>query len=323
MKIYTRIHTSHFSSWALRLGIVALLLFVIALWAHRNDYLVTPRFIQAMGAAFVLAALAVLSAIAAFIRIWRRDYTGFHRAVFGLFLGLMTLSVPAWGLYQARQYPPINDISTDLVDRPQYQTLRRARMPQPDTRALLAAQRLQRRAYGHVSPRRYPLDPGETFDLLVEAAHGEGWRIVRTRKPGRGVPGMLEATARTGLFAFVDDIVLRVVALDEESLVDMRSRSRYGVSDLGVNARRIAAFLDRLDAVIGERTAVRQESAITDQTSSLERFSGDTGSDPGSVYVFVSPPEPSAIATPRATMSSRWARTDNRAPSSKRPSSPA
>ena len=45
------------------------------------------------------------------------------------------------------------------------------------------------------------------------------------------------------LFKFVDDIVIRVVADGSGAILDLRSKSRDGKGDLGVNAGRIVAFL--------------------------------------------------------------------------------
>jgi uncharacterized protein (DUF1499 family) len=56
------------------------------------------------------------------------------------------------------------------------------------------------------------------------------------------------AEARTALWRFVDDVVIRV-SLDGDGMtrVDVVSQSRVGSGDFGVNARRIARFLHALD----------------------------------------------------------------------------
>ena len=58
---------------------------------------------------------------------------------------------------------------------------------------------------------------------------------------------MLEATATSFFFRFKDDVVVRVrPAPGGGSLVDMRSISRVGGSDVGMNAKRVRAFLGDL-----------------------------------------------------------------------------
>ena len=54
--------------------------------------------------------------------------------------------------------------------------------------------------------------------------------------------GRLEARQESGLFRFVDDVVVRVRPAPGGSVVDVRSKSRDGRGDMGVNAKRIRAF---------------------------------------------------------------------------------
>jgi len=65
-----------------------------------------------------------------------------------------------------------------------------------------------------------------------------GWRVVSSAP----AEGRLEASDTTRWFGFTDDIVVRVTAAPNGSRIDVRSASRVGRSDLGVNARRIRAF---------------------------------------------------------------------------------
>jgi uncharacterized protein (DUF1499 family) len=44
-------------------------------------------------------------------------------------------------------------------------------------------------------------------------------------------------------FGFTDDIVIRVTPAQNGSIVDLRSVSRVGKSDLGANAKRINQFI--------------------------------------------------------------------------------
>ncbi len=60
--------------------------------------------------------------------------------------------------------------------------------------------------------------------------------------------GMVEAVATTFWFGFKDDLVVRVTETDEGSVVDVRSVSRVGQSDIGANAARIQEFLRRFQA---------------------------------------------------------------------------
>ena len=103
---------------------------------------------------------------------------------------------------------------------------------------------LQRAAYPDIAPVILPVPPAEAFKRVDGAAMAMGWDIV-ARAPGRRP---LEAVATSAWFGFRDDIVVRIRPDGAGSRVDIRSKSRDGESDLGVNARRIREFIARLKA---------------------------------------------------------------------------
>jgi len=71
-----------------------------------------------------------------------------------------------------------------------------------------------------------------------------GWKLVSINRQD----GRIEATEKLAWFGFKDDVVFRVTETDEGTRVDMRSKSRIGRSDVGVNADRISQFLSDLEA---------------------------------------------------------------------------
>jgi fatty-acyl-CoA synthase len=58
--------------------------------------------------------------------------------------------------------------------------------------------------------------------------------------------GLIEATATTFWFGFKDDVAIRVQEYPQGVIIDVRSVSRVGQSDLGVNARRIGEILNNI-----------------------------------------------------------------------------
>ena len=68
-----------------------------------------------------------------------------------------------------------------------------------------------------------------------------GLEIVAADPQGR----MVEATFTSFWFGFKDDLVVRIRPNGSGSLLDVRSVSRVGQSDLGANAKRISEFLGR------------------------------------------------------------------------------
>ena len=69
-----------------------------------------------------------------------------------------------------------------------------------------------------------------------------GWEIVASDPKSLRI----EATDTTPWFGFKDDVVVRLANSPSGSKIDVRSVSRVGKSDVGTNARRIKAYLDRV-----------------------------------------------------------------------------
>ncbi len=62
---------------------------------------------------------------------------------------------------------------------------------------------------------------------------------------------LIEATYKSAWFGFVDDFVVRLDEDGDKTNVDVRSKSRVGVSDLGANAQRVRTFTEKLKAAAG------------------------------------------------------------------------
>ena len=153
----------------------------------------------------------------------------------------------------AKSVPAIHDVATNLDDMPQFSRLAvRAdnleNIPgedEPELAALSPENRwkaLHRKAYSDLRPVRLALAPAETVQRAEKLARERGWAVANVDRQS----GILEATATTLFFRFKDDVVVRVrpdPARTGGSIVDMRSISRVGGSDVGVNAKRIRSFL--------------------------------------------------------------------------------
>jgi uncharacterized protein (DUF1499 family) len=83
------------------------------------------------------------------------------------------------------------------------------------------------------------MPPAQAFEKAKSAAESLGWHITLA-DPARGT---IEARDTSKLFRFVDDVAIRVrPGSNGGSVVDIRSKSRDGKGDLGVNANRIRTF---------------------------------------------------------------------------------
>jgi uncharacterized protein (DUF1499 family) len=191
---------------------------------------------------FVMAALiAGIGALWSLANLLRRR--GGTIAVVAAAVGLAALAVPVAVVVNAADKPPINDISTDTENPPLFKAITaimRGDDASPiDYNPAFAPQ--QARAYPEVRPLDLPVPPAKAFDLAMQACD-PGWQIVLADRAA----GRIEAVEQSRWWGFRDDIVIRLTATPSGTRVDVRSKSRVGESDLGANARRIAAYLDRL-----------------------------------------------------------------------------
>jgi uncharacterized protein (DUF1499 family) len=161
------------------------------------------------------------------------------RAWIGTGLGLLLVIAFLVASSPGRGLPRINDITTDPDDPPPFAAA--AREPANQGRDLSYPASFaveQRRAYPDLRPLLLPQPPGDAFVRAQRAAGELGWKTTYS-DPGAGV---FEAQQVSPTFLFVDDIVVRVRPEGEGSRIDVRSKSRDGKGDMGVNAKRIRAF---------------------------------------------------------------------------------
>ena len=233
-----------------RLGVgfalIALLLLVLAplgwrvgLWSYRLSLLVLMRYSAYVAAASVVVLLLSLTR-------WGR-LAGRTRlsAVLGLALGVALLYVPWHYERVGASVPPIDDITTDPGDPPQFSAVLPARAAEQSNPTTYnpADAKLQQAAYPDIAPLLTPLPPADAFKrALATAQHMPGWRLVVSDP----ATGHIEASQSSFWFGFTDDIAIRVAADETGSRIDVRSESRHGRGDFGVNAARIRAYLAAL-----------------------------------------------------------------------------
>jgi uncharacterized protein (DUF1499 family) len=143
-----------------------------------------------------------------------------------------------------QQLPHIHDISTDVEHPPAFvavvplrQGARNPIEPDPATAAL------QKQGYGDIGPAILRVTPDQAFARAEAAARAMKWEIVAASPQALRI----EATDTTLLFGFKDDVVIRVAPDAGGSRVDVRSLSRIGGFDFGANAKRVRAYLARVN----------------------------------------------------------------------------
>lgn len=147
--------------------------------------------------------------------------------------------------------PPIHDITTNPANPPQYVAIAPLRANAPNTMEYgvgtlpgdiqLTPERLaelQREAYPDIVPQRFSEPFDRVFNRAIAAAESLGWEIVSADRQA----GRIEATDTTFWFRFKDDVVITIAREEGETVLNARSLSRVGLSDVGKNAARLREF---------------------------------------------------------------------------------
>jgi uncharacterized protein (DUF1499 family) len=235
-----------FAGLACAMGLVCAALALFAGPSYRTELL-------ALGAAFQVLRWATYGAIAGAVvalLAWglltlARAARGRAIAALALALNIFVASPPLYLYGQAQRLPAIHDISTDTDDPPSFVAvlpLRQGARNPGDYRPATAVQ--QKRGYPDIAPLRLDVPPAQAFERAERAAQAMGWQIVAVAPDALRI----EATDTTLFFGFKDDVVIRVRPHAQGSIVDVRSLSRIGGSDIGANAKRVRSFLSRLAA---------------------------------------------------------------------------
>jgi hypothetical protein len=242
--------------WSVRLGLFALVVTLYGVAVVRSGQQEAPG-LAALGSGFVLALLALGTAVAGGAIIWNRGSKGAGRVAAAALLGAAILLAPAYGLQQYLRLPALTDISTDIDDPPAFSRSRLAmaaragHVPRELTRE---QRRPQREAYQRLTPIVTDLSAEDAFEVAVRASRNLGWEIIEGAAPGgRSSIGRIDAIARTRILRLTADVTVRVRPRVDGSRIDVRSASRLGGHDLGDNAQRIRAFVAEVQLLIAAR----------------------------------------------------------------------
>ncbi len=262
---------------ARRLGAVSVPLVVLPVLMHRTGVIDSPSFLYVAIFAGATALLAVLTALAALVRLWNTGDQGWSRALMGLVLGTLCLLPFAYYGHLALRYPVVTDLATTargelpLVFEPDT-----ANMPPPH----LLTPDQQRATFPNATTRDYPLDVIQLFALVDRQVSAEGWDVRLRREPlDYTAEGRINARIVT-LPGWREEAVLRIRPGAEGASVDMRSASINAPHDFGSNGLRISNFLVALDeavtAFIRDNPNFDQPAVAEDaETPAVETGNGD------------------------------------------------
>jgi len=197
-------------------------------------------------AAYGAIATVLLSAVAVVLTRPGQPRRGFPLALGALIVSLLMVVIPWNWQRQARNVPRIHDITTDTDNPPAFVAILPLRADAPNSAVYegpeIAAQ--QKAGYPDIRPVVLDLPPERAFQRALDAARAMGWEIVAAEP----AEGRIEATDQTFWFGFKDDVVIRLTPAGGRTILDVRSVSRVGGSDVGTNAKRIREYISRAQA---------------------------------------------------------------------------
>ncbi len=243
--------------WCRRLALFAIAVAALGIGLAKFGAIDPLSGLAVLAAALLLACVACLFGGAAFVVIWRKGLRGAGMALGGLCLAVLLLGFPAWLALQAIRLPVQNDVSTDLIDPPDFSrssAVLAAREGHANGEAPNAWREVQRRTWPDLQPIVVDLDIGEAWQLVQSTVTAMRWKVIERQQPGgRQGLGRIEAIDYSLLLGFPDDITIRLRPAAGQTRIDIRSASRYGRHDFGVNAKRIQKFATELQAQLDAR----------------------------------------------------------------------
>lgn len=230
----------------------------LAVWLGMADFRLGFGFLQVVNSwADWIAGLSLLAAISIFVIGNKKQLGGVNKLGILALIGAVSAGL-AWYIPEAFRppegTPPIHDIATDPYNPLPYVAIAPIRADaannmdygvMPGIDSVQQHIDMQLEAYPDIVPQVYEDSAAAVFERALETVQAMGWELVDADAES----GRIEATDTTFWFRFKDDVVIQV---DEnaagETVLQARSLSRVGRSDVGKNAARLREFFARMNA---------------------------------------------------------------------------
>jgi uncharacterized protein (DUF1499 family) len=220
-------------------------------WTYGTGFMVVRWAAYAAAGGGVLCLLSVLVALRAH---GGKAFAQAPMGVAGILLALIVVGIPYVAALPGN--PPIHDITTDIEDPPAFVDTLKLRQEAKATNPAeylsemtrgdrhIKVTELQKQFFGDIGPVNLKIPPAEAFARAAKVVRDLNWTVTAEKAD----EGRIEAFDRTKWFGFVDDVVIRIRPNGDGSRVDIRSVSRVGTGDRGLNAQRIRKFIRALSA---------------------------------------------------------------------------
>lgn len=234
-----------FTRWSLRISLFALLTAGFSVLGLRFSIIDFQPALLGLAGTTLAGLLAIVLGLIGTLRAIKAKETRIVSTLSGSTLGFLVVMPVLMAIMAGAGAPRIHDITTDLVRPPEFVAIQALRTPAHNSLDRLEPENLtalQTTGYPDLAPLLIPRPSDQVFEQAVALVKKRGWEIAVVSAAN----GRIEATDTTRIMGFKDDVVIRVQAAGNKTQVDMRSASRVGKGDLGMNAKRIRLFLTDL-----------------------------------------------------------------------------
>ncbi|MCV6623043.1 MAG: DUF1499 domain-containing protein [Cellvibrionaceae bacterium] len=234
--------------WLIRAQILLLAVLPVLILAYRSGSLDLKM--GFLGSAFSMLTVVALGALALLVLLYAlvagKEALRSSSLVATLIGALPVLAVVFTVGLGAFSVPAIHDITTDTSRPPLFVSalVERKDSDNPIEYNFEKLPKLQTEAYPDLKPLRLAMSPQAAFEKAKAVVADFGWQL----QWEDAKTGHVEALVESAVFGFKDDVIIRIEASASGSVIDVRSASRVGVSDLGANAKRIRAFLKAMQS---------------------------------------------------------------------------
>ncbi len=289
MVAYLHDRRSKAAIWCLRLALFLIPFFVLVILLYRFAKIDTIQMFILIAFGLLIALLSLVFAIKAISELWTKGYRGGSQVIRGMIITLLVLLPFGYQAFLSIQFPLANDVSTDMLNPPEYinaVNIREANVDKGMNPIFQYDDEYAREiilAYPRLQSRRYPAGPERVLEAVRIIIDNNKWLLTGSS----GIPELksnaesentteladnepeeendeeqieeeiaapddifIEALERTFIFGFQNDVIIRIVSEDRNTLVDVRSSARWGKHDFGYNAKLIEGFLQQLDAAL-------------------------------------------------------------------------
>jgi len=227
--------------------IAAVLLIISGVGTRFGIWEYTGGFTVASGGVLLASAAVFLGIVGYAVCLFKGFKAERASLLVGVLISALILGQAAMQMAALAAVPAIHNISTDTLDPPDFDTLVAVRQAEGANPLAYNAEVLadvQQQAYPWVKTLSLSDSPAIALNNAVTVLNDMGLEVVNVSID----LGIVEATDTTFWYGFKDDVVVRIRNADtgSGSIVDVRSVSRVGRSDLGLNAKRIGEVLSGL-----------------------------------------------------------------------------